>query len=255
MRARSLLILAVLALGLQARPLAHEVPNEVTVLAFLKPEGQTLRFLVRAPMKSLRDISFPLKGDGYLDIATADPALRDAATLWISDFVDLYENGEKLPKPTVGAVKAGFPFALEITREVVRIDFPVKSTAIEDALRTSCRVEVPGIYFDFDRATLKPESRPALMAIADMMKREPQWQIAIEGHTDNVGSDAYNNDLSTRRAATVLSALTRDYAIAANRLTSAGFGERRPVETNDTIAGRARNRRVELVRDCSKRLE
>ena len=60
-------------------------------------------------MKSLRDISFPLKGDGYLDIATADPALRDAATLWISDFVDLYENGEKLPKPSVRAVKAELP--------------------------------------------------------------------------------------------------------------------------------------------------
>jgi outer membrane protein OmpA-like peptidoglycan-associated protein len=156
---------------------------------------------------------------------------------------------------SVGAVSAGIPFTPEITREVVRIDFPGRTTAIEDALRTSCRVEVPGIYFDFDRATLKPESRPALMAIADMMKREPQWRIAIEGHTDNVGSDAYNNDLSTRRAATVLGALTRDYAIATNRLTSAGFGERRPVETNDTIAGRARNRRVELVRDCSKRPE
>jgi outer membrane protein OmpA-like peptidoglycan-associated protein len=154
---------------------------------------------------------------------------------------------------TVGAVSTGFPFTPEITREVVRIDFPVENTAIEDALRTSCRVEVPGIYFDFDRATLKPESRPTLMAIADMMKRQQAWRVAIEGHTDNVGTDAYNNDLSSRRAAAVLTALTREYAIAANRLTSAGLGERRPVETNDTIAGRARNRRVELVRDCSKR--
>ncbi len=109
MRARAALILVLFTLGLQVRTLAHEVPNEVTVLAFLKPEGETLRFLVRAPMKSLRDISFPLKGDGYLDIATADPALRDAATLWISDFVDLYENGEKLPKPSVRAVKAELP--------------------------------------------------------------------------------------------------------------------------------------------------
>jgi hypothetical protein len=109
MRARGVLACVLLALGLQARPLAHEVPNEVTVLAFLKPEGQTLRFLVRAPMKSLRDISFPLKGEGYLDLAGADSSLRDAATLWISDFVDLYENGEKLPKPAVRAVKAELP--------------------------------------------------------------------------------------------------------------------------------------------------
>ena len=109
MHARLAVILIVLALAWQARPAAHEVPNEVTVLAFLKPEGQTLRFLVRAPLKSLRDVDIPIKGEGYLDIARADSALRDAATLWISDFVDLYENGERLPKPTVRAVKAELP--------------------------------------------------------------------------------------------------------------------------------------------------
>lgn len=109
MRARFALVFVLLACGLQARPAAHEVPNEVTVLAFLKPEGQTLRFLVRAPMASLRDISIPVKGEGYLDLARADPALRDAATLWISDFVELYENGVRLPKPAVRAVKAELP--------------------------------------------------------------------------------------------------------------------------------------------------
>jgi len=109
MRARFTLILLLLAFGLQASSSAHEVPNEVTVLAFLKPDGQTLRFLVRAPMASLRDISIPVKGEGYLDIARADEALRDAATLWISDFVELYEEGIRLPKPTVRAVKAELP--------------------------------------------------------------------------------------------------------------------------------------------------
>ena len=83
MRVRSL-ILVVLFLSLQAGSSAHEVPNQVTVLAFLKPEGQTLQFLVRAPMASLRDISVPIFGDGYLQISSAEPALRDAATLWIS---------------------------------------------------------------------------------------------------------------------------------------------------------------------------
>ena len=78
------------------------------------------------------------------------------------------------------------------------------------------------------------------------------WRIAIEGHTDNVGTDAYNQDLSTRRAAAVKSALVTDFTVAASRLTTAGFGEGRPRETNETIAGRARNRRVELVRDCGK---
>jgi hypothetical protein len=108
MRAR-ILILVLLLLSLQVGPSAHEVPNQVTVLAFLKPEGQTLRFLVRAPMASLRDISVPIFGEGYLQISAAEPALRDAATLWISDFVKLYENGQPLPKPTVRAVRAELP--------------------------------------------------------------------------------------------------------------------------------------------------
>lgn len=106
---RVLLTLCILAVGLQASSAAHEVPNEVTVLAFLKPEGDTVRFLVRAPMASLRDISVPVKGEGYLDIANADAALRDAATLWISDFVELYENGVRLPQPTVRAVRVDLP--------------------------------------------------------------------------------------------------------------------------------------------------
>ncbi len=105
------LVAAVLALFLagQAGPSAHEVPNEVTVLAFLRPEGETLRFLVRAPMVSLRDISVPVTGPGYLDIAAAEPALRDAAGLWIADFVELYENGVRLERPSVTAVRVDLP--------------------------------------------------------------------------------------------------------------------------------------------------
>jgi len=138
------------------------------------------------------------------------------------------------------------------TREVVRIDFPAReAVAIEESLTKNCRVEMPGIYFDVDLATLKPASNRALTTIAELLRKQPQWRLSIEGHTDNTGGDAHNEDLSTRRAAAVKAALVRDFAIAPGRLTSAGFGERRPVETNDTMAGRARNRRVELVRDCS----
>ena len=98
-----------LVLALQASSTAHEVPNEVTVLAFLKPEGQTLRFLVRAPMNSLRDVTVPVFGPGYLDLERAGPALHDAATLWISDFVELYEDGERLARPQVSALRVALP--------------------------------------------------------------------------------------------------------------------------------------------------
>ena len=151
-----------------------------------------------------------------------------------------------------GAVGAGAVSTPEFTREIVKIDFPApEDRTIEAALTTECRAEVPGIYFDFDRATLNPQSSRALGTVAEMLKRQSSWRVSIEGHTDNSGTDAYNQDLSTRRAAAVKAALVNDFAVDSARLTSAGFGERRPVETNDTIAGRAHNRRVELVRDCA----
>lgn len=152
----------------------------------------------------------------------------------------------------VGGVNQGFPFVPETTREIVRIDFPSSERTVEEGLANDCRVEVPGLYFDFNRATINAQSAPTIQSIADLLRRQT-WNVTIEGHTDNVGTDAYNQDLSERRAAAVKSSLTRDYGIAAARLASAGFGLKRPRETNDTIAGRARNRRVELVRDCSKR--
>lgn len=151
-----------------------------------------------------------------------------------------------------GAVNASIPFTPENTRDIVRIDFP-ETKRLEAGLRETCRVEVPGIYFDFNRATLNPLSRSALSEIGEVLKRETGWRITIEGHTDSVGTDAYNQDLSTLRAAAVKDALVRDFGVAGARLTTAGFGERQPRETNDTLAGRARNRRVELVRDCNER--
>ena len=74
------------------------------------------------------------------------------------------------------------------------------------------------------------------------------WKLGIGGHTDSIASDAYNLDLSTRRAAAVKAALTTSYAVDPQRLTTAGYGESRPKDRNDTLEGRARNRRVELVR-------
>ncbi|MCC7124119.1 MAG: HupE/UreJ family protein [Acidobacteria bacterium] len=114
MRARRFLAL-LLVLAFQTGSSAHEVPNEVTVLAFLKPEGRTMRFLVRAPLASLRDVSVPVTPDDYVVISQADQALHDAATMWISDFVELFENGRALPKPTVAAVRADLPSSRAFT--------------------------------------------------------------------------------------------------------------------------------------------
>lgn len=80
---------------------AHDIPNDVTVQVFVKPDGARLHLLVRAPLRACRDVDFPKRGPGYLDLERADASLRDAATQWISDSIQLYEGDSALPKPRV----------------------------------------------------------------------------------------------------------------------------------------------------------
>src|SRR5258705_955998 len=96
---------AALILATQLPTTAHDIPNDVTVQAFLKPEGQRLHLLVRVPLRACRDVDFPTRGPGYLDLARADASLRDAATLWISDNVELYEGDTRLRAPLVIAAR------------------------------------------------------------------------------------------------------------------------------------------------------
>jgi outer membrane protein OmpA-like peptidoglycan-associated protein len=139
--------------------------------------------------------------------------------------------------------------------QVVRISYActapggdVPEGRLERALREQGRADVYDIYFEFNSDRIRDESQSTLLEIAGVLRRHPDWKLAIEGHTDNVASDAYNLDLSQRRAAAVKTALTTKYAVDAQRLTATGFGEARPKDRNDTLEGRARNRRVELVR-------
>jgi hypothetical protein len=89
-----------------AHPLAaHDIPSDATVQMFFKPAGNHLSILVRVPLKTMRDVDFPERGQGYLDFDHVDPALRECATLWISDFIDVYENDARRPKPQVVATR------------------------------------------------------------------------------------------------------------------------------------------------------
>ena len=81
--------------------LAHDIPADITVQSFLKPEGHTLRFLVRVPMKAMRDIEFPKRGPGFLDLDRVDEYLRDGAEQWISNFTEIDEGDTRLPKPKI----------------------------------------------------------------------------------------------------------------------------------------------------------
>src|SRR5213596_97497 len=92
---------AALMLVLPLRTAAHDIPNDVTVYAFVKPDGERLHLLVRVPLKAMRYVDYPRRGAGLLDLALADAALRNAATLWIADNVELYENDRRLASPRV----------------------------------------------------------------------------------------------------------------------------------------------------------
>ncbi len=104
-----------------------------------------------------------------------------------------------------------------------------------------------GIRFDVNKATLKPESMGIINEIATLMKDHPEIKFSVEGHTDSDGDDAFNQTLSEQRAAAVVSTLTK-MGIDTGRLTSKGWGENKPVDTNATSEGKANNRRVEFVK-------
>jgi HupE/UreJ protein len=110
LRLRGARRLAVGLLLLVAAPLsAHEIPSRVTVLAFVKPEPGRLRVVLRAPLEAMRDVTFPERGLGYLDLRRAAPLAREAAELWIADFIAAYENGEPLATPRIVATRISLP--------------------------------------------------------------------------------------------------------------------------------------------------
>ena len=128
-----------------------------------------------------------------------------------------------------------------------RISFPTERQ-IEERLTTEKRVDVYGIYFDFASDRLRAESEPVLREIGETLARHTNWRLSIDGHTDGIGGERANQQLSERRGAAVRDVLIRSFGIDEDRLSALGFGASRPKDTNQTREGRSRNRRVELVR-------
>lgn len=120
-------------------------------------------------------------------------------------------------------------------------------TLAGDISRTG-HASVYGIYFDTGKADVKPESDPTLKEIARLLQQNSQLKLYVVGHTDNVGTFASNQDLSQKRADAVLAALTSKYSVAPTRLRAVGAGPVAPLASNDSEDGRAKNRRVELVK-------
>ncbi|MCQ4346538.1 OmpA family protein [Pseudomonas stutzeri] len=157
--------------------------------------------------------------------------LDQEQTEWMAGFgVGMNFGGGSRPAPApapvaVAPVEQPAPVAEQPVPEVVRVELDVK--------------------FDFDKAQVKPESFADIQNLAEFMNQYPQTTTTVEGHTDSVGTDAYNQKLSERRAAAVREVLVNQYGVSSSRVSSVGYGESRPVADNATEAGRAINRRVE----------
>ena len=123
---------------------------------------------------------------------------------------------------------------------------PPKAEAMKSALEKDGHMALH-VNFEFAKSTLKPDAAPVIAQVVALLTANADYQITIEGHTDNVGGAEQNQKLSESRAASVVEAIVKG-GINKERLTSAGFGATQPVASNETGDGRAKNRRVELVK-------
>lgn len=159
--------------------------------------------------------------------------------------------------PATGVFQVVIPagtYAIVVSAEGY-IDQPSPLVIVEDQatekefklVKKGMTFTLRGIYFDYDKATIKPESYPVLDEAAKILKENPSIRVEIQGHTDSDGSDAYNQKLSEARAAAVVNYFVMTHQIDPRRLVSRGYGESMPIASNATEAGKALNRRVEFV--------
>lgn len=176
--------------------------------------------------------------------------------LWVQNGrLRAFLNGEKLldfnqvEMPVIDKVELdhGFNGANQyMAYRTVR--FAESTPDFSQVISSSGRFVTHGILFDTGSDRLKPESAPVIQSIAKGLETNPNLRLLIEGHTDSVGNAATNLDLSRRRAEAVKAVLVAQFKVDAARLTTAGLGATKPIDTNDTPQGRAQNRRVELVK-------
>lgn len=140
------------------------------------------------------------------------------------------------------------PQLVIVERQAMKQDILANAAAFSNDIRQTGRAAVYGIYFDTGKSVIKPESDAALGEIAKLLKKDPGLKINIVGHTDNVGDIDSNMKLSRARSDAVVNALTGKYGIAASRLKAYGVASLAPVASNDTDEGKAKNRRVDLVK-------
>lgn len=170
---------------------------------------------------------------------------KDGLTTWFT--VQTYQIApstycKQLHGRTVALVHIVEPKARENNMVVV------KAEQMSNAIESDGSISLYGIFFDTNEAKIKPESEPTLSEIASLLASQPDMAVLVVGHTDNQGSYEHNLSLSARRAEAVKQALVTQHGVEAKRMTTAGAGMMAPIATNATEEGRAKNRRVALVK-------
>ena len=134
-----------------------------------------------------------------------------------------------------------------VEKEAMKQEVTADANFMSEGISSTGHVAIYGIYLDFNKSDVKPESDPALQEISKLLSGNPNLKVFIVGHTDNVGGVDYNMKLSQARADAVVKVLTTKYKVTPQRLKAYGVGQLAPVAPNKTEEGRAKNRRVELV--------
>lgn len=169
-------------------------------------------------------------GGGYM---SAKAKVTGGGTIWVQ----------------VQVTNSGEAYSLYVVEEAAMAQqVELSAEAMLAELEKTGRVALRSVQFDTGKATLKPESSAILDQVVALLKSEESLALEVQGHTDNVGAPAANLKLSQDRAAAVKAYLVTTGGIGAARLTTAGFGDTKPIAPNTTEDGRAQNRRVELVK-------
>ena len=234
----------------------YEIPNRLRILGFAR-KYTFLRLVIS------QDLFGPTLGraddeDGLKQILTYNQAQervltgksKDSQPVWYFVFITAYKDGlipDRLQRVvrkerTLIHIAVMAPEKLEHNMEFVN------AADMARALKDSGKIALYGIHFDTDRDTLRADSNAMLDEISRLLTSDPQIRLHVVGHTDSQGTPDHNLDLSRRRAATVVHALTSHYNIAPARLDSFGCGPYAPAASNADEDGRAKNRRVELVK-------
>lgn len=255
-------------------PQPNASPSRVASEKPIRLEGKLTHILYRAPLgrsplEVFRNYEKALQSAGFETLFSCD---RDNCGTRFNSYMNpgarynglIYGNQQRFISAKLSRPEGDVYVALYVTSfdpekrafallEVVEVKgleqrlVVIGEGEIEQSLTRDGKIAIYGILFDFDKAEIKPESTPQLDQLAAVLKKNPKLGVLVVGHTDGKGAFEYNLSLSQRRAQAVVTALVSRYGIQASRLIPAGAGMAAPVASNRSEAGRAKNRRVEIV--------